>query len=151
MKNKNIPLTLLDYLLESLDVKYTVKRKTKKEFSATLENSHAPITFTAFDTGADDGWHVVFFTGDGRDDSAYELTGKGEQFLVKAFVLKVFAEFIRAYKPDYMTFGAKHDNGKSTRANVYARIIMREIAGKYGYKLESIKSNGETEFYMTKI
>lgn len=67
-------------------------------------------------------------------DESYQLTNKGDQFIIFATVVNAIKEYDDRYAPKYLVFSAKESNRKS----LYSQMVKR-LAPTAGYTIGSIE------------
>lgn len=67
-------------------------------------------------------------------DESYQLTNKGDQFIVFATVVNAIKEYDERYAPKYLIFSAKEANRKS----LYTQMVKR-LAPTIGYSIGTIE------------
>lgn len=66
-------------------------------------------------------------------DESYQLTNRGDQFIVFATVVNAIKEYDERYAPKYLIFSAK----ESSRKSLYTKMVKR-LAPTVGYKIGTI-------------
>lgn len=132
------------------NVPFNITKREPHMFRTEADLAAGHMVFVALEED-DDMWHVVFgLQKPGRGSLQFDATnsniGVGETL---SFVRGSMEKFFTMYKPSYVTFSAKKEGRNSARANVYEKLVKR-YATSYGFKMEKITRDGETEFALTK-
>lgn len=131
---------LLAEILDS-SVPFTVKRDGES-FLAKFEIDGNKYTASAgYDEDLDT--FAVSFSQGGH----MTMTGTGNEFKVLATMKEIVQQFIDAVNPSRFTFSADiHD---SSRVTLYSKLA-KKLAIQNSYKLKTVESPGDMEFWFSK-
>lgn len=146
-------ITFKQYITEVADkpVDYLVTRNTAKFFEAESTINGRLVSFIAVDMDGTDTWDVEFVETSLKargHGGKYGATGSGGEFEVASFVMSALKELVALKTPSVITFTADDDNGSSTRARVYERMLQRKLPE---YDLDIRKHYSGHKFILRRI
>lgn len=141
----------LDELLNT-KVDYEVTSQTNDRFVAQATINGRLIKFTAEQEHGFDGkavWEVLFGEYKPGERGTFQTTGNGGELEVLSMVTDATKEFVDIYQPDVIRFSATKDGTSNSRAQVYDRMLRRNLPA--GYQIKKLKtSTVTTDFWIEK-
>ena len=101
------------------------------------------VSFEMIPRNGQEEWHVEF-NKNGRQNA----TNEGDAYRIFATVMEIIGKFIREHAPDRMLVSAEKTSEKSSRINLYRRMLSK-YAQPHGYDVSEISHGWKTDFVVT--